>query len=238
VTAPPPPGPEAGESGGAVCGSFAGSAAALSDRGGATTSATFGPPVATAPVASTAAAPALSDIDAAPAPPAPAATSATRATVASPEPVIISCSSGVGVIAVAAVRSVCRARWTSWRTAPSVRPSSAATSECARPSTATASSAARWREGSEAIPSSARRISSRRSSSVAGSVAKPPADSGISSSASPTFLSALIAALCAIRYSHGRRSRISVPRRIDDHALRNVAWTTSSASVSDSIRRR
>jgi hypothetical protein len=46
---------------------------------------------------------------------------------------------------------------------------------------------------------SARCISSRRSSSAAGSAANPPTDSGTSSIASPTFLSELIAALCAIR---------------------------------------
>ena len=200
------------------------------------TSTIFGPPVTSAPVARTAAAPAFSDRDAAPAPPAPAATSATRATVASC-PATMTFSSGIGVTAVAAVRRVVRARWTSWRTAPSVSPSSAAMSEWARPSTATASSAARWREGSEATPSSVRRISSRRSSSVSGPV-KSPTDSGISSSASPARLRTLIAPLWAMRYSHGLRSRTSVPARSEDHALRNVAWSTSSASDSDSRRRR
>ena len=96
----------------------------------------------------------------------------------------------------------------------------------------------RWRDGSAAMLVSACCISSRRSSSVAGSVANPPIDSGTSSIASPTFFRALIAALWAIRYSHGRRSRTSVPVRSDDQALMNVAWTTSSARVSDSSRRR
>ena len=60
-------------------------AAAAGLSAGRTTWAICGPPVTSAPVARTAAAPALSDTDAAPAPPAPAATSATRATVESPD---------------------------------------------------------------------------------------------------------------------------------------------------------
>src|SRR6185436_6374605 len=68
--------------------------------GGRTTWASCGPPVTSAPVAITAAAPALSDTDAAPAPPAPAATSATRATVESPDDASRRCSTGSGVTAV------------------------------------------------------------------------------------------------------------------------------------------
>jgi len=77
---------------------------------GRTTCAISGPPVTSAPVARTAAAPALSDRDAAPAPPAPAATSATRATVESPADAIRVWSRGSGVIAVTPPRNVVRAR--------------------------------------------------------------------------------------------------------------------------------
>ena len=105
-----------------VVGALAAAAAGLS--AGRTTCASCGPPVTSAPVASTAAAPALSDTDAAPALPAPAATSATRATVESPDDASSRWSTGIGVTAVIPPRSVVRARWTSWRTAPSVSPSS------------------------------------------------------------------------------------------------------------------
>ena len=125
---------------------------------------------ATGPVTSTPAAtstaPPLSSSPAPPAAPSSARRAALGGTlVAAPAAQM---AIGVGVTAVAAARSVARARWTSWRTAPSVRPRSCAT--CARlsPPTAVRRSASRWLNGSAATPASVSRITVRRSRSVSG----------------------------------------------------------------------
>ncbi len=62
--------------------------------------------------------------------------------------------------------------------------------------------------------------------------------SAAAGSALPAARSALTAWLWAIRYSHGRRSRTSVPDSSACHARTKVACRTSSASGSLNSRRR
>ncbi len=140
-----------------------------------------GPATAAVVVASTATAAALAANALAPV---PAINSAMRSAVGGPAPLppaaAAHSASGSGTTAVAAARSVSRARWTSWRTAPSLTPSSRATSSCVRPSIAIRSSASRWRSGSAASPVSVWRTTARRSISSCGA---EPARSDSSSSA-------------------------------------------------------
>lgn len=77
---------------------------------------------------------------------------------------------GAGVSDVAAERSVKRARWTSWRTAPSLIRMSRAMSARLWPSTTVRSRASWWLVGSAATPVSVSRMTARRSSSASGAV--------------------------------------------------------------------
>ena len=128
-----------------------------------------GPATAAVLVARTATTPALAANALAPV---PAISSAIRSALGGPAPeapaAAAHCASGSGTTAVAAARSVNRARCTSWRTAPSVTPSSRATSCCERPSTVICSSASRWRSRNAARPVSVWRTTARRSISSCG----------------------------------------------------------------------
>ena len=189
---------------------------------------------ATAPPASTTTVPAFARAADAPTPPAPADSSAIPALSSPREPLASHVTSGSGATRRRR-RSVVRARCTSWRAAPVLRPSSSAASSWLRPSIAIASSASRWRGGGAASPCSVCRTTARRASS---SRARRRSAATLDLLVAVAGLAQQVQArVVRDPVPPGRSSRTSSPRRSPRQAATSVCWRASSARASGSTRR-
>jgi hypothetical protein len=170
----------------------------------------------------------------APAEPAPTPTIASEVgPAASGAPRPNARSNGYGSTAVTAWRNVERARYTSWRTAPSDSPIRDATRARGTPCSAVLTRASRCRAGSELSSDRAAWTVARRATS-SSSDSPPSASSGSGASIGRCVR---LAALRTIECSQPRRCDTSDPALRAAHAFRNACCTTSSARPSGTRRR-
>ena len=151
---------------------------------------------------------------------------------ASPDPQGSQRSTGIGITAAAASRTVRRARCAIWRMAPALTPRSAAICSWLSPSSAWRTITCRCRSGSARRARTTFHSRSLRCSASSGrSTPSRPSGSGAYDACGSR--PALSAALWATRYIHGRRDTgtLAVSLVSAAYALMNACWSASSAAA-------